>query len=89
MSPVLGEFLKFTLKVITGLPWGPSVKNPPASAEDTGSIPKILGPREAMEVLEALDLVKPSGFVHHCPGDTSGKEPVCQCRRHKRHRFNT
>ena len=29
MSPVLGEFLKFTLKVITGLPWGPSVKNPP------------------------------------------------------------
>ena len=22
------------------------------------------------------------------PGDTSGKEPACQCRRHKRHRFD-
>ena len=22
------------------------------------------------------------------PGSTSGKEPTCQCRRHKRHRFN-
>ena len=22
------------------------------------------------------------------PGGTSGKEPTCQCRRHKRHRFN-
>ena len=22
------------------------------------------------------------------PGSTSGKEPICQCRRHKRHRFN-
>ena len=21
-------------------------------------------------------------------GDTSGKEPACQCRRHKRHRFD-
>ena len=25
-----------------------------------------------------------SGF----PGSASGKEPTCQCRRHKRHRFN-
>ena len=23
------------------------------------------------------------------PGGTSGKEPACQCRRHKRHRFNS
>ena len=22
------------------------------------------------------------------PGGTSGKEPICQCRRHKRHGFN-
>ena len=22
------------------------------------------------------------------PSDTSGKEPICQCRRHKRHRFD-
>ena len=22
------------------------------------------------------------------PGGTSGKEPACQCRRHKRHRFD-
>ena len=22
------------------------------------------------------------------PGGASGKEPACQCRRHKRHRFN-
>ena len=22
------------------------------------------------------------------PGGASGKEPTCQCRRHKRHRFN-
>ena len=22
------------------------------------------------------------------PGDASGKEPACQCRRHKRHRFS-
>ena len=22
------------------------------------------------------------------PGGVSGKEPACQCRRHKRHRFN-
>ena len=22
------------------------------------------------------------------PGDTSGKKPSCQCRRHKSHRFN-
>ena len=22
------------------------------------------------------------------PGNTSGKEPTCQCRRHKRHGFN-
>ena len=22
------------------------------------------------------------------PGGTGGKEPTCQCRRHKRHRFN-
>ena len=31
-------------------------------------------------------------FPHLCfigfPGSTSGKEPACQCRRHKRHRFN-
>ena len=26
-------------KIITGLPWWPVVKNPPASAGDTGSIP--------------------------------------------------
>ena len=26
-----------------------------------------------------------SGF----PGSTSGKEPACQCRRHKRHRFDS
>ena len=24
----------------------------------------------------------------HVPGGTSGKEPACQCRRHKRHGFD-
>ena len=27
-------------------------------------------------------------YIHKFPGDTSGKEPVCQCRRHKRRGFN-
>ena len=27
---------------------------------------------------------EPSGI----PGGARGKEPICQCRRHKRHRFN-
>ena len=27
-------------------------------------------------------------FTTGFPGSTSGKEPACQCRRHKRHRFN-
>ena len=30
------------------------------------------------------------GIVHHClgfPSGTSGKEPTCQCRKHKRHGF--
>ena len=31
-----------------------------------------------------LDVHVPGGF----PGGASGKEPVCECRRHKRHRFN-
>ena len=26
--------------------------------------------------------------IHHYPGGASGKEPACQCRRHKRHRFD-
>ena len=26
---------------------------------------------------------------HTHPGGASGKEPTCQCRRHKRHGFNT
>ena len=35
-----------------------------------------------------------SAIVHNdsawgFPGGTSGKEPACQCRRHKRHMFNT
>jgi len=33
-----------------------------------------------------LDLRIP--LLWHFPGGTSGKEPVCQCRRHKRHRFD-
>ena len=31
-----------------------------------------------------LDLLPIGGF----PGGSSGKEPICQCRRHKRHGFN-
>lgn len=49
MSPVLGEFLKFTLKVIMGLPWGSSVKNPPARAEDTSLIPRLGRRHNAVE----------------------------------------
>ena len=35
----------------------------------------MLGPREAMEVLEALDLVKPSGFVYHAQVSLVVKNP--------------
>ena len=29
------------------------------------------------------------GFIRGFPGGTGGKEPTCQCRRHKRYGFNT
>ena len=42
-----------------------------------------------METLVFKNLKKKSNdFSKSFPGGTSGKEPICQCRRHKRHRFN-
>ena len=39
-----------------------------------------------VHLIAIFDLVPPlrRGF----PGGTSGKEPTCQCRRHKRYKFN-
>ena len=39
-------------------------------------------------ILFIIYLIKSSDIVQGCPGGASGKEPACQCRRHKRHSFN-
>ena len=52
-----------------------------------------------MEITELCDALHPwegefflnfywSIVASGLPGDASGKEPACQCKRHKRHRFN-
>ena len=37
---------------------------------------------------DLVGIVNLSGIQQGLPGGTSGKEPTCQCRRRKGHRFN-
>ena len=49
------------------------------------SIVKELNAKNLIEFLKKKHLHELWGF----PDGASGKEPICQCRRHKRHRFNS
>ena len=53
-------------------------------AYDHPNLDSILKSRD-ITLLTKVHIVKAMGF----PGGTRGKEPACQCRKHKRHRFNS
>ena len=40
------------------------------------------------ELIMFIHITYDWGFIHIIYDGTSGKEPSCQCRRHKRHGFN-
>ena len=50
--------------------------------------PLSLSSRDSLALLHFLPLEWYHLHIWGFPGSTSGKEPACQCRRHKRHRFD-
>ena len=77
-------------------PWITSSHQGPLCTEHGGKAPTHLpGPSWATEYLKGLfktqnpmSFLWDPGICRGFPGGTSGKEPICRCRRHKIHRFD-
>ena len=77
-------------------PWITSSHQGPLCTEHGGKAPTHFpGPSWATDYLKGLfktqnpvSFLWDSGICRGFPGGTSGKEPICRCRRHKIHRFD-
>ena len=74
-------------------PWKKSLRNREVWTGDSGSVPRLKWWRQGLCLVQCssgwIVIMEPKSWallwpVLGFPGGTNGKEPACQCRRHKR-----